>query len=69
MLGYMAWSLLDNFEWHEGYKQRFGMVYVDYQSLRRIPKDSFHWYRQVIESRGESLAGEFAMPLSVVTAP
>jgi beta-glucosidase len=45
------------------------MVYVDYQSLRRIPKDSFHWYRQVIESRGESLAGEFATPLSVVTAP
>ena len=69
VLGYMAWSLLDNYEWHEGYKQRFGLVYVDYQSQRRIPKDSFYWYRQVIESRGESLAGEFATGLSEVTAP
>ena len=68
VLGYMAWSMLDNFEWHEGYKQRFGLVYVDYQSQRRIPKDSYHWYRQVIASGGESLAGEFATGLSEVTA-
>ena len=69
VLGYMAWSLLDNFEWHEGYKQRFGLVYVDYQSQRRVPKDSFHWYKRVIESRGASLAGSFASDVDTVTAP
>jgi beta-glucosidase len=66
--GYLAWSLLDNFEWHEGYKQRFGLVYVDYTSQRRVPKDSFHWYKQVIASRGANLAGEFAVPIDDVTA-
>jgi beta-glucosidase len=66
--GYLAWSLLDNFEWADGYKQRFGLVYVDYQSLRRIPKDSFHWYKQVIATRGASLSGEFAVPVTCVTA-
>lgn len=65
--GYLAWSLLDNFEWADGYKQRFGMVYVDYTNQRRIPKDSFHWYKQVIASRGAALAGEFAMPITEVT--
>ena len=59
--GYMAWSLLDNFEWADGYKQRFGLVYVDYVSQRRIPKDSYHWYKQVIESRGATLGGDFAL--------
>jgi beta-glucosidase len=66
--GYLAWSLLDNFEWADGYKQRFGMIYVDYQSLRRIPKDSFHWYKRVIATRGASLAGEFAVAIDEVTA-
>jgi beta-glucosidase len=66
--GYLAWSLLDNFEWQDGYKQRFGMVYVDYQSQRRVPKDSFHWYKQVIASRGACLAGEFAVAVNEVTA-
>jgi beta-glucosidase len=65
--GYLAWSLLDNFEWADGYKQRFGMIYVDYANQRRIPKDSYHWYKQVIASRGASLAGEFAMPITQVT--
>jgi beta-glucosidase len=64
--GYLAWSLLDNFEWADGYKQRFGLVYVDYQSQRRVPKDSFHWYQRVIATRGASLAGEFALPVSQV---
>jgi beta-glucosidase len=67
--GYMAWSLLDNFEWADGYKQRFGLVYVDYENQRRIPKDSFDWYARVIATRGASLAGEFAMPPSSMTAP
>jgi beta-glucosidase len=65
--GYLAWSLLDNFEWADGYKQRFGMVYVDYATQRRVPKDSFHWYKQVIASRGAALGGEFAVPITVVT--
>jgi beta-glucosidase len=69
VLGYMAWSLLDNFEWADGYQQRFGLVYVDYQNQVRIPKDSFDWYGRVIASRGAHLAGDFAMPPSSMTAP
>ena len=46
--GYFHWSLLDNFEWAVGYSQRFGLVYVDYETQDRIPKDSFEWYRDVI---------------------
>jgi beta-glucosidase len=46
--GYFVWSLLDNFEWAEGYSKRFGLVYVDYPTLQRVPKDSFYWYRDLI---------------------
>jgi len=46
--GYFVWSLLDNFEWSYGYGKRFGLVYVDYPTLQRIPKDSFYWYRDFI---------------------
>ena len=46
--GYFVWSLLDNFEWAEGYSKRFGLVFVDYPTLERVPKDSFHWYRDLI---------------------
>jgi beta-glucosidase len=46
--GYFVWSLLDNFEWAYGYSRRFGIVYVDYATGSRIPKDSAHWYREVI---------------------
>jgi beta-glucosidase len=46
--GYFCWSLLDNFEWALGYARRFGLVYVDYPTQRRIPKTSYHWYREVI---------------------
>jgi beta-glucosidase len=50
--GYFVWSLLDNFEWAEGYAKRFGIVYVDYATQRRIPKDSARWYRDVISANG-----------------
>jgi len=53
--GYLHWSLLDNFEWQEGYMQRFGMIFVDFPTSRRIPKDSAHWYASVIASRGAAL--------------
>jgi beta-glucosidase len=46
--GYFVWSLLDNFEWAHGYSKRFGIVYVDYPTLERVPKQSFHWYRDTI---------------------
>ena len=46
--GYFLWSLLDNFEWAQGYQQRFGLVHVDYDTLKRSPRKSFDWYRQVI---------------------
>lgn len=55
IIGYIAWSLLDNFEWQQGYNERFGLVFVDYRTLERIPKDSYHWYRQIIESNGKKL--------------
>ncbi len=48
--GYFAWSLLDNFEWAHGYAKRFGIVYIDYPTLERVPKDSFHGYRVFISS-------------------
>ena len=53
--GYYAWSLLDNFEWEHGYGKRFGLVYVDYATQRRIPKRSALWYRDWIAARGDGL--------------
>ncbi len=50
--GYFVWSLLDNFEWNYGYKMRFGLVYVDYDTQARIIKDSGRWYAQVIRENG-----------------
>ena len=46
--GYFAWSLLDNFEWAWGYWKRFGLIYIDYRTLERVPKGSFYWYRDLI---------------------
>lgn len=53
--GYFTWSIMDNFEWHSGFKQRFGLIYVDYPTQRRILKDSAFWYRAVITSQGRTL--------------
>ncbi|MEU8247442.1 GH1 family beta-glucosidase [Nonomuraea sp. NPDC048916] len=50
--GYLVWSLLDNFEWAEGYRRRFGIVHVDYSTQARVPKDSALWYRDVIVRNG-----------------
>jgi len=51
--GYFLWSLLDNFEWAHGYSKRFGIIYMDYSTLQRIPKDSYYYYRDVIAGYGE----------------
>jgi len=50
--GYFAWSLMDNFEWAEGYAKRFGIVHVDYRTQERVLKDSAKWYREVIRRNG-----------------
>ncbi|MFI1192945.1 GH1 family beta-glucosidase [Micromonospora sp. NPDC020750] len=50
--GYLVWSLLDNFEWAEGYRKRFGIVHVDYLTQRRTPKASARWYQGVISRNG-----------------
>jgi beta-glucosidase len=51
--GYFHWSIMDNFEWSEGYKERFGLIHVDYATQKRTPKDSALWYAKVIASNGE----------------
>lgn len=53
--GYMHWSLLDNFEWREGLAQRFGLIYVNYKTQRRIVKDSAFRYKEIIASNGAAL--------------
>ena len=55
IIGYFQWSLMDNFEWSRGFHDRFGLVYVDYQTQRRTLKDSAYWYKEVIEHNGENL--------------
>lgn len=50
--GYFVWSLLDNFEWAEGYARRFGLVHVDYETLARTPKASYAWYRELLRAQG-----------------
>ncbi|MDD6275415.1 MAG: family 1 glycosylhydrolase [Clostridia bacterium] len=55
VLGYQYWSLMDNFEWAEGYAPRFGITYIDYTTQKRIIKDSGYYYKKVIETNGEIL--------------
>jgi beta-glucosidase len=47
--GYFVWSLLDNFEWQEGYSRRFGVIYVDFKTLKRVPKASYQWLAILIK--------------------
>ncbi len=55
MRGYFHWSLMDNFEWANGYRERFGLVFVDYATQQRVLKDSARWYAEVIASNGAKL--------------
>jgi len=50
--GYFVWSLMDNFEWAQGYSPRFGLVHINYDTLERSPKKSFYWFKEFIEKNG-----------------
>ncbi len=55
LLGYLHWSIFDNFEWAEGFESRFGLVHIDYKTKERIPKDSAAFYKEIIASGGRDL--------------
>lgn len=55
ILGYTCWSVMDNLEWNLGYDYRFGLIYIDYRTLKRTIKDSAYWYGDVIRANGENL--------------
>ncbi|CAL4918591.1 unnamed protein product [Urochloa decumbens] len=56
VVAYFAWSLLDNFEWLSGYTSKFGIVYVDFTTLKRYPKDSAYWFRDMLSGAGSKAA-------------
>ena len=53
--GYFQWSVLDNFEWTEGYTRRFGLVHVDHLTQKRTPKDSARFYQEIIARNGANV--------------
>ena len=55
VIGYQHWSIMDNFEWVEGYDPRFGLIYVDFSTGQRIIKDSAWEYKRIIDTNGENL--------------
>ena len=55
VLGYQHWSIMDNFEWCEGYFPRFGLIHVDYETQKRTIKDSGRQYAEIIRANGENL--------------
>jgi beta-glucosidase len=61
--GYFQWSIMDNFEWAEGYRERFGLIHVDYQTQKRTLKDSAHFYSEVIRSNGANIP---ELPLTTI---
>lgn len=60
--GYYVWSFMDNFEWGLGYKPRFGLLHVDYQSFKRSPKDSYYWYQRLAKSNAFEFEGADPCP-------
>ena len=75
LAGYFAWSLLDNFEWADGYEPRFGLVYVDFETQRRLVKDSGARYAKVIRSHHDGAplrnasTGRVAAPSATASGP
>jgi len=53
--GYFHWSVMDNFEWARGFRERFGLIHVDFETQKRTLKDSAHWYRNLIATNGRCL--------------
>ena len=68
VVGYMVWSLMDNFEWASGYEKRFGIVHIDYQTLKRTLKDSARWYQRFLQAQRVTASGPTRADGSVKTS-